>query len=225
MSNSLLPNNDLLNGNLAGQLNSQLNMGLFQNTLAKENEMFGQQLDDDKQTANDHHLMRNRSPSPTITLNGKRSIDVELDSDEPACKRLRTSSISEKDDENSCSSSSFNENQSLEDEEEVDVTSFEDEEEDEDQRSNSVNSLLSNSLSSSANSSAGRNLAGLNGDGKANSATIKKQSSSNDKQKKYACRFCSSHFDYKRSCDRHEKSIHTGERKFQCNECPNRYSR
>lgn len=226
MNNSLLPGHDLPSSHLTSQLNLNL-----MNSMAKENELFSQQLADDQRLTSERHLIASSSPSPLTAPNGtKRSIvDVDLDGEEQAnCKRLRTSSISEKD-ENSCSNSSFNSvnRSSLGDEEEVDVTSFEDEEDEEDQRSNSVNSLLSNSLSSSANSSGERsNMASLNGDSNgqpANSGTIKKPSA--DKQKKYACRFCSSHFDYKRSCDRHEKSIHTGERKFQCNECPNRYSR
>lgn len=210
LNNNLLQNS--LNNNMNINLNNQLNVNLIQQqqqNILKENSLTDQLV-------NEKHLTISPSPSlinNLITSPTKRSI---VEDERENCKRMRTSSISEKD-ENSCSSS-FNSvnDQSLDDEEEVDVTSYEEEE-----RSNSVNSLISNSLSSSANSTEDRNGELKN----QNKTTINKKQSTNDKQKKYSCRFCSSNFDYKRSCDRHEKSIHTGERRFQCPECPNRYSR
>ena len=230
LNNNLLQNNQLINNNNINiNLNNQLNVNLIQSNL-KENlhsVIDQQQQLINKQLFNDKHLNSTKTTtinsstiinSTSISSSNKRSI-VDDQNEQQQHKRMRTSSISEKD-ENSCSSS-FNSinDQSLDDEEEVDVTSFEEEE-----RSNSVNSLISNSLSSSANSS---NSGERNGDSKSNKLDInliKKQSTSKS-QKKYSCKFCNSNFDYKRSCDRHEKSIHTGERRFQCPECPNRYSR
>lgn len=214
INSSLLPNNNnALNINLNSQFN--INLPVLKNSL-NNSSLIDNQLD------RNASALLNQPSQQIINSNNKRTIQENEDNSnqQSTCKRLRTNSLSEKDD-NSCSSFSYNSlvnsiNYSvngsvndLEDEEEVDVTSFEEE------RSNSVNSLINNSLSSSANSTENRNLADLNGNNlaKADSTTAQTKSSESIKkandQKKYSCRFCSNNFEYKRSRDRHEKSIHT----------------
>lgn len=214
---ALLQQTNLVNNNVNINLNSQLHINLIQPPI--DNRHLKNNLKEN--SINQPMITSSDSPSPVhsnVSAN-KRSI-VELSAEDPSSKRMRTSSISEKD-ENSCSSSFNSVNDQSLDEEEVDVTSFEEEE-----RSNSVNSLMSNSLSSSANSAEHCDLTNdRSPTSKSADQANAKKTGTNDKAKKYSCRFCSSNFDYKRSCDRHEKSIHTGERRFQCPECPNRYSR